>query len=1665
MAAFATNCRYVFNESIAFPKSPISVSYTKILDSVGAGAQTLGQAFWLKVGGPRARGPVTLLAFLTSLARRDLATDIRGVFSGDQETQLLRKAIEAVGWASVALAITGCANLGEPPLEEEAPSPESVSAVLEAPSSGTTVFANVVSIDQMYVYDRFGAFNPAGMVYALMRDVVAADPAKPIGPGNAMLRPGKRPRPLVLRVNLGDTLVISFTNWLAPSSGPLPTRSPTTRRASIHVAGLQIKNIDALGGNVGQNASSLAAPGETRTYQLQADREGSFLLHSGAAMPGSDGVGPPLRQVVQGLFGAVTVEPQGSIAYRSQVTAAELAAASHVPPNPDGTPRIDYDALDADGNPILRMKNSYGEIVNSDLNAIIAERGAAQGTPSSVNNGYFREFTVIFHDDLGGVQAFNELKFDPSFHGVRDGFGINYGAAGLGSEVLANRRRIGPTKDCVECKFEEFFLSSWANGDPALNVERDAMGAAVQALYPDDPSNVHHGYLGDPVRFRNLHAGPADTHVFHLHAHQWLRASNNDNGAYLDSQTIGPGASFTYDINHGGGGNRNLTAGDAIFHCHLYPHFVQGMWGLWRNHDVFEAGSADRALSDGEIAIGTPTPAVVPIPGIAMAPMPTYAPTSVRLPGGETTIRPPMAGYPHYIAALTGHRPPQPPLDMEHDGGLPRHIITSVPPTGADRGVRGAFDVQIHQANIKLLPANGTSAEQAASRFHAGLFPGAVSVMTSSGFPAKGYPAFTANGESARFLVNGQPPAPGAPYANPCPPSAPVRTYRAAYVQLDGTVNSAGWHDPQMRTVVLEKDYQATLAGTRPPEPLFVRAQSGECVVFQATNTIPDALEGDDFQIFTPTDTVGQHIHLVKFDVTSSDGAANGFNYEDGTFAAQEVVSRINAANAMGGAFPADGALGEFGARVTLTAKVHPRLPGAPLGAQTTTQRWWADPLVNALGKDRTPGTAFTHDHFGASSHQQHGLYAGLVVEPAGSTWRDPETGQLFGSRADGGPTSYRADVLFPPGDNRSSFREYNLSFADYALVYDECGNAVSPPNAMKAPLPLAIVHAPVALPEVISWRDPGTQLINYRNEPIPLRIAQRNCATGEVVQNPEASGEMHNVFSSNVHGDPFTPLLRAYEGDRTMVRLIQGAYAEAHVFSMHGKKWLKEDADPDSGFSNGQTIGISEHMEISIGEGRTFGKNSFGGADYLYESAATEDLWDGMWGLMRVYGAPVANLLPLPGAWGSGNTNHNTQVCPPYGKVRQYRVHAITAQGNLPDDRLVYNQEYSLFDPDAVLFVKQEELAAIRAGTRLPEPLVLRAAAGDCIEVTLVNDLPSELPKTPHWNYSTPLIAGFNTNQVRSSNRISLHPQLVAYDITKSDGANVGQNDDQTVGPGESRKYTWYAGSVGVNGNTWVPLELGAVNLKDMADVVNHGMHGAIGALIVEPLGAKWQSDPSTHAQATVTYKDATNVRRSFREFVLLYQDEVALHTTDSRFLCADPSLNCSSAIRNLTGQEESSGTGQRAFNYRTEPVWARLGLKPELRLGTVGNLDLGDIFSSVAHGNPATPLLTVGVNDSLRVRVLQPSGHRRAHSFSLWGAEWPYNPWGQGQASRRMGGNVKTFAVGVQSGIGPMSAWNINPFFKAGGKFNVPGDRLYLEQSSLGLEGGLWGIVRVAP
>jgi len=582
-----------------------------------------------------------------------------------------------------------------------------------------TVSAHLVALNQALMINRLGTVRPGGMIYALASDVMPIEAGAPLGPGNVMLRPDKRPRPVVLRVNVGDCLDLQLDNLLlARVPGPI---EPVTSQTSVHIAGLELRDSILDDGTwVGQNPSSLVESGKTATYRLRAPREGTFLLYSKSA----DFNGFSNQQVGMGLFGAVNVQPAEAEWYRSQVSAADLAVATKG--TSGGYPIIDYQAhypadwdvrhpesagracrpvlqmLDVDRAPVkqgsqwvCRTLGSTLSIQHGDLTAIVtgpnagpfraASPGkAAQTDPTQAGPdpdglypdrlGPYREITVLYHESLDVIQPFAEFyddKLDPqsgdnknfAWAAAIDGFAINYGVAGIGPVVVANRLGVGPMWNCPECKFEEFFLNSWAAGDPAMLVDvpanapvstRELEAAAVatlqykpvppitgkprpgpkatKAFYPDDPSNVYHGYQSDPVRFRVLHAGEAVTHVHHLHAHQWLYNAKERDSNYLDSQAIGPGASFTADLVYNGAGNLNRTSGDSIFHCHFYPHFAGGMWALFRVHDVFEAGTrldasgrpaaGSRALPDGEIEAGTPIPAVVPLPGVAMAPLP-----------------------------------------------------------------------------------------------------------------------------------------------------------------------------------------------------------------------------------------------------------------------------------------------------------------------------------------------------------------------------------------------------------------------------------------------------------------------------------------------------------------------------------------------------------------------------------------------------------------------------------------------------------------------------------------------------------------------------------------------------------------------------------------------------------------------------------------------------------------------------------------------------------------------------------------------------------------------------------------------------------------------------------------------------------------------------------
>ena len=1256
--------------------------------------------------------------------------------------------------------------------------------------------------------------------------------------------------------------------------------------------------------------------------------------------------------------------------------------------------------------------------------------------------------------------------------------------------------------DCVTCKYEEFFLSSWTVGDPAMVVDvpanaTDSSGnlilgpKATVAYYPDDPSNVYHSYLNDHVKFRNLLAGSDDHHIFHLHAHQWLHTPDSDNSTYLDSQAIGQGGSYTYEIAYDGSGNRNKTPGDSIFHCHFYPHFAQGMWAMWRVHDVLETGTqldekgrpkaGSRAYPDAEILAGTPIPALVPLPGKPMAPVPAATVSIDNSTGQVQVAGSGNPGFPFYIPAVAGQRPPGPPLDTIHDGGLPRHVVTDG--TTTEVHTRLDFTKDIHVATATEIPEAGTMLEQAAMAAH-------EQREHSTCLPDGTCDSFL---NSIKFLYNGAERQPGAPIADPCiddngTPIGNPRTYKAANIQMDVVLNKEGWHFSQQRLLSLWGDVNDYLFGNRPPEPFFIRANTNDCVEYWHSNLVPAYYEQDDFEVRTPTDILGQHIHLVKFDVLASDGGANGWNYEDGTLAPEEVRHMIDAINADGGLI-----VPGQGKRKKLSPEVHPVLGSGPngdwVGAQTTVQRWFVDDVLNLQGKDRTLRTVFTHDHFGPSTHQQVGLYAGLVVEKENSIWRHPETGQIFGSRYDGGPTSWRADIL--EGDvncfgslgdvysaeldrcTDTSYREFLLEFSDFQSAYWEG----KPVNAPECP-----DHLSPPCPEAVSAADPGTMVVNYRNEPLALRVWE----PGTTSQASGQAGDLSFAYSSQITRalsslntqptiydpltegvlprDPFTPLLPVYADDPVQIRVLVGGHEEEHNFNVHGIKWLYEPDDPNSGFRSSQMMGISEHHEFVVP--RVPGTANRKATDYLYKPGSSVDgQWNGLWGILRVYNDSTdsGGLDELPTNRLSVQPTQDALskfqgVCPSNAPVRSYDIVAVSAVSALPGGTLVYNSRSGyrgpLHDPTAILYVRSSDLDSNdRLQPWAPiEPLILRANAGDCIEVELRNALTTPVYDLPGDSKLPKLVPQFNANHLEPSENVSLHAQLVYHDVADADGHNVGINPVQSVSPGRSRKFQWYAGDIVFDPNTrdWVPvpIEFGAIPLSS-SDPIKHSNKGLVGALIIEPQGSSWTVDPGTYASATVSSPG----QEEFREFVLVYQNDVNLRFKDGEF------------VPNLHVANNPAESGQNAFNYRTEPVWFRLGFPPDQDpQDTIDRTDLDIAFAnSTVGGDPETPLFTAKVGAPTRFRVVHPGGHGQNHTFSVHGHTWQELPFTA--ASTRLGDNPLSEEKGFRDGLGPTGHWNMLLENGAGGLFGVPGDYMYRDLVPWYFASGLWGILRVEP
>ncbi len=619
---------------------------------------------------------------------------------------------------------------------------------------------------------------------------------------------------------------------------------------------------------------------------------------------------------------------------------------------------------------------------------------------------------------------------------------------------------------------------------------------------------------------------------------------------------------------------------------------------------------------------------------------------------------------------------------------------------------------------------------------------------------------------------------------------------------------------------------------------------------------------------------------------------------------------------------------------------------------ETLIERFFANEELN---------TVFFHDHLYANIHQQHGMFGALIVEPAGAKFLDPKTGDelKYGTRA-----------VIRTADGKS-FREFALFLHDFALLFDGDGNPLNPPE-----------HPG-------SDDDPGVMGINYRCEPMRERLKIKN--------------DPAHIFSSFCYEDPATPILETYPGDPIRIRLLDGAHEEQHVFNITGLPWRKEIGDASSPLVQSQTIGISEAFNLHIDE-------PYAAGDYLYYSGGVDDLWLGMWGIIRAHAVPQKDLLPLCGM---------RPVTPMQGPsadaaIRKFEIAAI-------QKNLVYN-DFGDHDPEGLIFVPMEQVQDIRCGKRKPSPLILRANAGEWIEITLYNLFDPDTPIVFNDYPSVPLDFPH-----QPGSRVSLNPQFLKYNPVTSSGINVGYNPaEQTASPGECIKYLWYA-----------DREYGTVLLTSFGDLRNHRHHGLFGAIIIEPPGAEYYSGirpvkENFREESVIT---APGVE-SFREFVLFAHNGIRL--LDKEGALIKTTEQDSEEDEGGHGAPDHEDTGEKGYNYRSERFFNRLQR----------NHDIAKIFDSQTHGDPATPLLRSYEGERVMLRLLMPADKPRNIGFVLHGHNWRAQP-----------EDPLTRTISVQGAISVGNVFNIEPE-----RTEYPGDYLYRSGSlRWDVESGMWGIFRV--
>ncbi|MDR0787741.1 MAG: hypothetical protein LBG44_07745, partial [Gemmatimonadota bacterium] len=893
-----------------------------------------------------------------------------------------------------------------------------------------------------------GASKPAGGPWIqrlLLND--HRDPNHRSGPCDRFnpMKPIPLLRPLVLRACKGETVTITLENSLERRpvgffiQGDHGKAMATAARGPFHPG---VARAD--GSHFGDNADSRCAPGQKVFIQLKVEDEGVWPINDLADVRGN-----PDGTNAHGLFGALIVEPPRTHWLHAE-TGDDLTDA------PWAT------MLDVIIEPqeVKRKEQPTGARQYIDL-----ETDRLNGVRRS-----FREFTVFIHDEPethSGLHTVGDHSIMPLSYRAEPMHNRAMQLRRLAEQTAAHPRKLAADEidrravswDLTDELDEVTLTAKTAEGEWLEYIAGEEQHHSSW-LFGDPVTHIQRAYAGDPCRVRLVHAGVKETHIYHLHVHEWHAVrthtgapSSHGESAYddeglakgcdeivvdpvygkvkagrgshlLDSITISPQTGMTIDPLFGSG-SRQHAIGDIVWHCHLYPHFHHGMWGLWRSHDRLVDGS--RPYPDGSYC-------------------PPLAPLPDKQPPASTVKTP---GFPWFIDGIYPAKSPPPPA-ARHE--------------------------QRNGRRIKLRMGDASVLERAAMAegCRSGDSPGALFVDLDG--LARKWNA-EAGLKTQRKLSY----------------DIEVRSDRINY-------NVDGWHDPRghryrlMGVTVSEKpvegEHEWVVTHTEQfpydpkanPEPCFPRANHGDIVEWRQHNNFT-RYNADQYDFGQLPVECGLHVHLVKFDVLAADGSATGWNYISGA-SCREMV-------------------GEDGPGEQRTVSLH---------------RWVVDEEF---------GPCFFHDHLLANHRQKRGLFSALMVQPQGSQWQRHD---------DQSRTAWHEPqaVIIPPESSMlPPYREACLGVADYVPLVDKHIHAINPP------------------PVLGGMSDPGVMGVNYRCAPMRFRGADPSLWFSSAGRRtPNFAGEP---------GDPDTPIIQSYPGERLRIRLIQGSHEEQHSFTAHGLRWRRD--------------------------------------------------------------------------------------------------------------------------------------------------------------------------------------------------------------------------------------------------------------------------------------------------------------------------------------------------------------------------------------------------------------------------------------------------------------------------------------------------------------------------